>query len=181
MIFKKCLKCNKLKVLSEFHKKKTGKLSVQTSCKDCTKIQSNYYYIKNLLKIKQQKRIYYLENKEKISKQKSNYKKEKLKTNVKFRLTEILRSRLYLALHGKDKALSTMFLIGCEIDYLMYYIQERFKFGMSWDNYGDWHIDHKLPCASFDLSKKSEQLKCFNFKNLQPLWAIDNLRKGSRI
>lgn len=49
---------------------------------------------------------------------------------------------------------------------------------MSWDNYGDWHIDHRKPCSLFDLSKKSEQLKCFNYTNLQPLWAIDNLRKS---
>ena len=54
---------------------------------------------------------------------------------------------------------------------------------MSWDNYGlhGWHVDHIKPCASFDLSKPIEQRKCFNFNNLQPLWAIDNLRKGSKI
>ena len=72
-----------------------------------------------------------------------------------------------------------MFLIGCEIDYLMFHIQEQFTKGMNWDNYGlhGWHIDHKIPCAKFDLSKESEQLKCFNYTNLQPLWAIDNLKK----
>ena len=74
--------------------------------------------------------------------------------------------------------MSTMFLIGCEIDYLMYHIQCQFTKGMSWDNYGFWHIDHKLPCVKFDLSKPIEQRKCFNFKNLQPLWAIDNIKKS---
>jgi hypothetical protein len=51
---------------------------------------------------------------------------------------------------------------------------------MSWSNWGKfgWHIDHIRPCASFDLSKKSEQLKCFNYSNLQPLWAVENLKKG---
>lgn len=73
-----------------------------------------------------------------------------------------------------------MFLIGCEIDYLLYHIQEQFNPGMTWDNYGDWHIDHIKPCANFDLSKPEEQRKCFNYTNLQPLWAEENLIKGKK-
>ncbi len=80
----------------------------------------------------------------------------------------------------RDKSLSTMTLIGCDIDYFMYYIQKKFTKGMSWDNYGDWHIDHIKPCTKFDLSKPNEQLKCFNYTNLQPLWAVDNLKKGNK-
>ena len=48
---------------------------------------------------------------------------------------------------------------------------------MSWDNYGDWHIDHIIPCAAFDLTDIEQQKKCFNYKNLQPLWAEENLKK----
>ena len=72
-----------------------------------------------------------------------------------------------------------MFLIGCEIDYLIYYIQCKFTDDMSWDNYGlyGWHIDHKIPCAKFDLSKESEQRVCFHYTNLQSLWVIDNWKK----
>ena len=53
-------------------------------------------------------------------------------------------------------------------------------YGMSWDNMGKWHLDHIKPCKTFDLSKQEEQLKCFNYKNIQPLWATDNLKKGSK-
>jgi len=51
---------------------------------------------------------------------------------------------------------------------------------MSWDNYGEWHVDHKRPCASFDLSKLKEQRVCFHYMNLQPLWAAENLSKGTK-
>jgi hypothetical protein len=61
------------------------------------------------------------------------------------------------------------------------HIQSLFKDGMSWDNYGDWQVDHIIPCAAFDLSNIDNQLICFNYKNLQPLWAIDNLIKKDKI
>ena len=81
------------------------------------------------------------------------------------------------------KSLNTMMLLGCEIDYLLYHIQEQFTHGMSWDNYGigGWEMDHIKPCSLFDLSKKSEQLKCFYYTNLQPLWAEENIRKGNKL
>ncbi len=116
-------------------------------------------------------------NKNKLKKYFREYKSIRIKNDINFKLQNYLRTRIWSSLKGLNKSLSTMFLIGCEIDYLMYHIQEQFTKGMSWDNYGDWHIDHIKPCASFDLSKKSEQLKCFNYKNLQPLWALDNLQK----
>ena len=51
---------------------------------------------------------------------------------------------------------------------------------MSWNNYGEWHVDHIKPCAKFDLSEEEQQKKCFNYKNLQPLWGEDNLKKGDK-
>lgn len=50
---------------------------------------------------------------------------------------------------------------------------------MTWQNYGQWHVDHIRPCASFDLSKPEEQRACFHYANLQPLWGEENLRKTS--
>lgn len=71
-----------------------------------------------------------------------------------------------------------MELVGCSIDKLKQHLESKFTEGMSWDNYGDWHVDHIKPCASFDLSDPEQQRLCFNYKNLQPLWAADNLSKG---
>ena len=110
------------------------------------------------------------------------YKTKKYKTDIRFKILQNLRGRINSVLHGNNKSLSTMFLVGCEIDYLMYHIQSKFTKGMSWDNHGigGWEMDHIKPCSKFDLSKKSEQLKCFHYTNLQPLWAEDNLKKGNK-
>lgn len=51
---------------------------------------------------------------------------------------------------------------------------------MSWENYGEWHIDHIKPCAVFNLDLRSEQIACFRWSNLQPLWGADNQRKGAK-
>ena len=73
-----------------------------------------------------------------------------------------------------------MVLTGCTIPYLRGYLEGKFKEGMTWENYGSWHVDHIKPCASFDLTKKEEQEKCFHYTNLQPLWALENIKKGKK-
>ena len=73
-----------------------------------------------------------------------------------------------------------MKLTGCNILFLKEYLEAKFKKGMNWENYGVWHVDHIKPCASFNLMKKEEQEKCFHYTNLQPLWAIENIKKGKK-
>jgi len=102
----------------------------------------------------------------------------RLNNDPKARIVENLRRRTRAVLEGTNKSDNTLALIGCSPEKLKLYLETKFEDGMSWDNYGDWHIDHIKPCCSFDLTKESEQRACFNYKNLQPLWAKDNLRKG---
>jgi len=59
-------------------------------------------------------------------------------------------------------------------------LKSNFKPGMSWDNYGEWHIDHIKPLILFDLTKRSQMLKAVHYTNLQPLWANENISKGVR-
>ena len=96
------------------------------------------------------------------------------------RIARLMRGRVNKALKGLVKSQNTIKLVGCSIKKLKSHLEKQFKKGMNWKNYGTWHVDHIRPCASFDLSKPSEQLKCFNYKNLQPLWAKENLRKGRK-
>lgn len=101
--------------------------------------------------------------------------------NPRLRLIKNLRSRLYGAVSRAYKSAGTRALLGCSVDQLLGHLEIQFKPGMSWENYGPgWHVDHIRPCASFDFSDPAQQLACFNWKNLQPLWAEENLVKGSK-
>lgn len=137
--------------------------------------------LKNKSRLSATKKLYYFENKEKISIYKREYEKNKILTDPVFKLTKNIRRRILLALEGKDKAESTLNLLGCTIPELRKYLEFQFTHGMNWGNHNfyGWHIDHVQPCASFDLSDPEQQKQCFHYSNLQPLWATDNLKKGS--
>ena len=171
-----CTKCKIEKDTNEFSKdtSKVGGLCCQ--CKKCKGKQEKKYYNLNKDKIKLQQKKYHLLNPE-LRKQ---YKKEKFYNDVNFKILVCLRSRLYYALKEKVKSVRTMTLLGCKIEKIKEYLESKFQSGMSWKNYGKWHIDHIKPCVSFDLSKESEQYKCFHYTNLQPLWADENWRKGGK-
>ena len=115
-------------------------------------------------------------NKDKIN----AWNRHKYATDDNFRITRVLRSRMSQALFGKSKSGTTEELLGCTVEEAMLYLENQFSEGMSWENHGEWHIDHRKPCAAFDLTNEEEQKECFNYKNLQPLWATENLQKSSK-
>lgn len=92
-----------------------------------------------------------------------------------------VRSRICHALKRNSKASSSEDLLGCSLSELRDYLAGKFTEGMSWGNYGKWHIDHIKPCHSFNLEIESQQRECFHYTNLQPLWATDNFKKGIKI
>ena len=81
----------------------------------------------------------------------------------------------------KEQLAKTKTLIGCTSIELKAHLEKQFKEGMTWENYGKWHVDHIVPCASFNFSIPEEHYKCLNYKNLQPLWAEENIKKGNNI
>lgn len=102
-------------------------------------------------------------------------------TDERWKFRKNLTTRIWWALRAKTcRSANVLKLLGCTVEELKAHLQHQFLPGMSWDNYGQWHIDHIRPCASFDLTDPEQQRQCFNFKNLQPLWAKDNLSKGAK-
>jgi hypothetical protein len=154
-------------------------------------------YIKNKEKILARCRKYRKENKEKViasgkryrnenrekrKKYQRKYRKKRRKTDPNYALRCVLRSRLSGALNGERKSASTMALLGCTVEELKAYIEQKFTEEMTWENRGPvWHIDHITPCASFDLSDPEQQRQCFHHSNLQPLNAVENMQKGDKI
>lgn len=113
------------------------------------------------------------------------WQRHKRATDPQYNVGNRLRSRLWNALTGQGvrKGTSTEILIGCTIAEARKHIESLFTAGMTWERFlkGEIHIDHKKPCASFNLSDESEQKKCFHFSNLQPLWERDNLSKSDSL
>ena len=79
---------------------------------------------------------------------------------------------------GYKKNSKTEQILGCTFDRFKKHIEDRFKSGMNWLNHGEWHIDHKKPLAL--ANTQQELIELNHYSNLQPLWASENLSKGSK-
>ena len=144
--------------------------------KDKMKEYDKQWRLNNPEKARAKDRKYKSNNKDKLREREKRYYNNNLNRRLRCKLT----SRMYHAIKGLNKSKSTMVLTGCSLEYLKDYLESQFDDEMSWSNYGAWHIDHILPCCSFDLKQPEEQKKCFHYSNLQPLWAVDNFIKGSK-
>ena len=207
--FKNCTSCGKLleKNYKNFRyiSKKNNVLRFRPVCRVCERILNAKYAKTSAGKIVKSKadKKYALSGRKKISQKKYYDKNKKVlnKKNIKRRAvkrktdphTKIrdnlsLRMRLALKEQNLTKRNTTHKLVGCSIKFLKKYLENQFyphpKTGvkMTWMNYSrkGWHIDHIKPCASFDLSNPKQQIKCFNYKNLQPLWAEENIKKSNK-
>lgn len=136
-------------------------------------------YDKNPEFHKKRHRDYSKNNRDKINK----YIRDRYTNDLQFKLSCVLRSRLLIAVKGKQKSDKTINLLGCTISELKTYIEKQFKDGMTWDNwkYKGWHIDHIKPISKFNLSNKKELLEACHYTNLQPMWAIDNHKKSNKL
>lgn len=130
-------------------------------------------------------RKYRKDNRKKLNESNNIYFKNRRKIDFNFRFALQMRGRIRQALKAQRsyKTNTTFKLIGCNLAELKNYLESLFTEGMAWNNYGyyGWHVDHLIPCASFDLTDPEQQRICFHYSNLQPLWAKDNQRKGAKV
>lgn len=161
-----CAVCNEWKTENECYKFKTKRLI--SRCIECFRIyQKNH---RKELKMDEERYIKY-------KKMKSEFNK----TNTHAKISGNLRRRMRSIVSANVTDKTSFKLVGIDVSGLKRYLESKFQEGMTWDNYGTgWHIDHIIPCAAFDLTRKDEQLRCFNYHNLQPLWSEENLIKGDK-
>ena len=101
----------------------------------------------------------------------------RVKCNLRRRLRDLMKNTKKGGSHHVSS------LIGCSTKQLAKHIQSQFSKGMTWRNYGinGWHVDHILPCASFDHNDPRQVAQCWHWTNLRPLWAKDNMMKSDNI
>ena len=171
--------------------------------KEEIKARVNKYREENPEKVKSTKRKYREEHKEEIAakkradyhanpepakrrakewrqKNKSKYNaycKKRLDDDINARLAHRLRTQIGTYIH-RHTAVEEL---GCTIREFREYLAERFIDGMTWQNYGEWHVDHIKPLASFDLTDEDQFKEACHYTNLQPMWAKDNQSKGRKL
>lgn len=95
-------------------------------------------------------------------------------------LAHRLRERLRQTLNGSVKSGSAVAMLGCSLEHLRAHLERQFAPGMTWENRRLWHVDHIRPLASFELQDEAQCAAACHYTNLQPLWEVDNKRKGAR-
>lgn len=196
-----CSKCGKEKDELEFYARPSASDDLRSQCIQCMKehrantkdkkseYDASHYQNNREQKLeqsiiygqdhKEEKRVYDLSRLPIVLEQ----RRERYNFDLNYKLMCNLRSRLYAALKRNKKGWHTADLLGCSIEELKAHIESKFTDGMSWDKVmsGEIHIDHIIPCASFDFSDLEQQKKCFHYTNLQPLWAVDNRKKYKKV
>lgn len=197
-----CSKCKEEKEVCEFYKHSKNPNIYRGQCKKCMNKNSLDYTNKNSKIIsekyrqsridhpeinKEKCRIYKKNNPDYFKKWLENNKEHRknyinlYNSNPKVKIKNSLRSRINELMNKKYNNPKTLDLVGCDYEFLMIYIENKFMEGMSWNNYGyyGWHLDHTIPLSS---AKTEEEIyKLYHYTNLQPLWAEDNLRKSNKI
>jgi len=168
---KVCSNCRIEKELTEFHKSVKKLYGVSHICKLCSKDAIRFWRKNNIEKVKAQSKKYKV----------LGYKSKRKKRDPLFKLKCNISSLIYLSFkkNNHHKNSKTKEILGCSIDYFKEHLQKQFTKGMSWENAGEWHLDHIYPVS---LAKDEEELIRLNhYTNFQPLWAKDNLQKGNKI
>ena len=143
--------------------------------------------------IKRTKRDHYLNNKGRYQELTRKWKKNNrdkvramenryLAKHPEQRMVNRLRTALYkqLKMNCVPKTIHTFDLVGCDKNDLVKHLESQFTEGMSWDNYGEWCVDHRRPCCSFDFKDPDQQKECFHYSNLQPMWKKANCSKATQ-
>ena len=137
------------------------------------------HYKNNIETEREKSKKYYHENKKLLRTKNNEWKKNKRKTDGFYRMKLNLRHRLRDYLFGESKSRRTKDIVGLDKMKFKSYVENKFLGGMTWDNYGKWHLDHIKPlCQAKD---NDEALLLNHYTNLQPLWAEDNLKKNRKI
>jgi hypothetical protein len=172
---RECTVCGEYKTKEHYNKHKYRLHGMNSRCRKCEiKISAQYREL----------------NRDNVRKQQRERHAKRIATDPKYKLAHNIRSRLNKIIKTRSaiKSAQTLKLIGAPIDVVVDHIERQFTEEMSWELFGNYaalgnralSIDHIRPIASFDLTDPEEQKKAFHYTNLQPMFLIDNIKKGSK-
>jgi len=194
---KQCTGCGETKLLSEYHKKKTGKYGRASRCKVCKSLADKKYHQTEVGKATQKaaKKAYRESEKgrakrkarqkaysqsEKGKAKRKVYDKNRLQTDPVYKLHKNLSSGFCNWIKGNRKTCRTEQYVGCTYQELLDHLESQFEEGMTWENQGEWHIDHFKAQSRFDPTIEEEKYKCWHYTNLQPMWSSENISWGNK-
>ena len=190
---KKCIKCEVTKPVDGFNRDRKRADGRQRYCRDCQKSYDSRYRDDNKEKLsqyyqdtKERKKQYAQEHKEDRRIYQKEYKRNRNANDPAFVLRSNVNRHIHHALKragGSKAGESVLQYLPYTIEELKEHLQNQFVEDMSWDNYGEWHIDHIYPQSKlpYDSMSHPNFLKCWALDNLQPLWASANITKGNKI
>lgn len=210
---RRCTACNDVKPLPEFAKSGKAGLGVREKCRACTRAEGADYRVRNAEKERERRRRYHLENREKVSAKGRRWREgnrdrkaaadavwraknpdrvkamiarrwQKARDDPVDRIHRAVRACIVQSIRKGSKARrKTVDLLGYDFEQLKAHLERQFSKGMTWANYGEWHIDHILPVASFNYETPDDPAfkVCWALTNLRPLWAEENRAKHAKV
>ena len=141
--------------------------------------EQNKEYRKEYLKEYREKNI------ESIRKTKRDYERNRKASDPLYKLISNFRTAIYQVLKESNVEKNKHYfeILQYTPESLIKHLESQFKNNMNWDNYGEWHVDHKLPITSFNIQEMGDEefMRCWSLENLQPMWGTDNISKSNKI
>ena len=141
--------------------------------------EQNKEYRKKYLKEYREKNI------DKIRKVKRDYEKNRKASDPAYKLISNFRTAIYQVLkeNNVEKNKHYFDILKYTPEELISHLEKQFTDSMTWENYGEWHVDHRMPISSFVFESVDDDsfMKCWSLDNLQPMWGKDNIVKGNNI
>ena len=171
------------KIYREQHKERVKACS--SACyqknRDLKLKKCKIYREQNKERVKACVSTYYQKNRDLIIEKTKIYKEHRRKSDPVFYLRCKIQRSISLALQNKNytKRSRTHEILGCSFIEFKEHIEKQFVNGLSWENRHEWHIDRVIPISS--AKTEEEVIRLNHYTNLQPLWAVDNLKKRDKM
>jgi hypothetical protein len=130
-------------------------------------------------------KLYREKNIDRIREVKRTYEKTRKHNDPIYKLINNFRTAIYQVLKENNVQKNGHYfeILKYTPEQLINHLEKQFSDEMTWDNYGDWHVDHKHPISLYNIKEigDNEFMKCWSLDNLQPMWGVDNIKKSNKL